>query len=87
MAPIISVFNGITVSINYRDHNPPHIHVQYGEFKAIYNIKTGERINGNLPTEQHKIVVKWARQNLQKLLKNWELASNGKQTFKIRGGI
>ena len=28
--------------MNYNDHNPPHIHVEYQDCEAIIMIKTGE---------------------------------------------
>lgn len=87
MAPIISIFNGITVSINYRDHNPPHCHAKYGEFVATYNLKTGEIMEGSFPKKQNKRVRKWARQNQKELLENWKLARSGQQTFRIPGEL
>ena len=87
MAPTVSIFYGTTVSINYRDHNPPHCHAKYGEFKAIYNLETGDMIKGNFPKGQKKMLEKWIKRYKKELLKNWELASKGKQTFKISGRI
>ena len=37
--PIISLFFGIKIMINYNDHLPPHIHVEYSGEKAIVSIK------------------------------------------------
>lgn len=33
--PEISSFYGIRVYINFREHNPPHFHAEYAEFKII----------------------------------------------------
>ena len=82
---IISVFFGIIIRIHPRDHNPPHIHAFYGDYEGLYNIKTGEKIQGNIPFKQNKIIRKWTGQNRKDLLRNWKLAYNEKQTFKIRG--
>jgi hypothetical protein len=29
--PVISMFFGLIIRMYYKDHNPPHIHVEYGE--------------------------------------------------------
>jgi hypothetical protein len=36
--PEISRFYGIIISMYYADHNPPHFHAMYGEFKATIRI-------------------------------------------------
>ncbi len=47
--PEISRFYGLVITLNINDHNPPHFHVRYGEYKAIIEIKTGALYAGNLP--------------------------------------
>ena len=39
--PTISNFYGMTIKIYFlgKEHNPPHIHVIYGEYTAAINIK------------------------------------------------
>jgi len=36
--PEISRFYGIVIRMFYDEHNPPHFHVQYGEFNAVLKI-------------------------------------------------
>jgi hypothetical protein len=36
--PVKSIFFGITVRMYYADHNPPHIHVEFHESKALCGI-------------------------------------------------
>ena len=57
--PVVSIFFGIKILINYNDHNPPHFHAEYGEFKAIFNIKTGEMMKGKFPKVGMNIIKKW----------------------------
>ncbi|WP_317045077.1 DUF4160 domain-containing protein [Halpernia humi] len=33
----------------FKDHNPPHFHVTYGEYKAVVSINDGI-VNGNMPS-------------------------------------
>ena len=39
--PEISRFYGIVVKMFYDDHNPPHFHVEYNEYRAIITIEDG----------------------------------------------
>ena len=50
--PTISLFYGMIVSMFYYDnkqHNTPHIHVSYQDFKAVYSIPEGILLEGKLP--------------------------------------
>lgn len=38
----------------FNDHNPPHFHAEYGEFKAIVDLEN-ETIKGNMPKRAFKI--------------------------------
>jgi hypothetical protein len=58
--PEISRFFGIIIKMFFLDHSPPHFHVEYGDYKAIINIKTQEIMEGELPTKQLKLVQAWA---------------------------
>ena len=82
---IIAKFLGIIVKIHFQDHPPPHFHAEYQGYEAVYNIQTGEKIEGVLPHKQNKIIIKWARQKQQKLLENWELVQNRKRPIQIKG--
>lgn len=49
--PIVSQFYGVIVRMYYDDmkhHNMPHIHIQYNDYKAVYNFN-GKYIKGNIP--------------------------------------
>ena len=39
--PQISFFYGIYIWMNFSDHQPPHFHAWYGDYKVIVNIKDG----------------------------------------------
>jgi hypothetical protein len=40
--PEISRFLGIIIRMFYNEHNPPHFHAYYNEFKAEIDIKSLE---------------------------------------------
>ncbi|HWW25168.1 MAG TPA: DUF4160 domain-containing protein [Caulobacter sp.] len=83
--PIISVFFGIVIRINFSDHNPPHLHADYQDFEALLDIWTGEVIAGGLPRAAARLVDDWIALNQAALAENWDRAYNDKLTFRIPG--
>jgi len=65
------------------EHNPPHFHAYYQEFKAMVNIQTCEIMQGNIPSKQSKLIVAWAELHKDELLADWNLAINGENPFNI----
>ncbi len=37
--PTISMFYGIKIMMYFNEHNPPHFHAKYNEFKVLIGIK------------------------------------------------
>jgi Domain of unknown function (DUF4160) len=70
--PEICRFYGIIIRMFFRDHLPPHFHVEYGEYKAKINIIDGEMIEGPLPRKALRLVQAWAEIHKDELLKNYE---------------
>lgn len=83
--PTISMFFGIIVRMycGKAEHNPPHIHVYYQEFKSMFDIMTAEMIEGNLPIRQSRLVIAWIELHREELLADWALASRGELPFRI----
>ena len=80
--PEICRFYGIIIQMFFNDHNPPHFHVVYGDFKAIININD-EIVEGFMPKRALKLVFEWMALHKTELLENWELAQNGELPKKI----
>ena len=55
--PTISMFRGIKVFINWRDHMPPHFHAAYGGQEVIVSIEELEVLDGSLPGKQLKMLL------------------------------
>lgn len=70
--PEIARFYGIIIKIFYGDHLPPHFHAVYGEFIGLFNIKTLEMIEGDLPKRAKELVVEWADINKNEMKKMWD---------------
>lgn len=81
--PIISSFYGIKIFINYNDHNEPHFHAQYGEYKCMISIEKVELIKGNMPSKQLKIILGWASLHQEQLKENWYLATIGESLYEV----
>lgn len=83
--PTISMFFGIIIRMYCapKEHNPPHFHAYYGDYKAIIDINSCELIEGNLPSKQLKLVLAWSEIRKEELLADWKLAMNGELPFKI----
>ncbi len=77
--PTISEFFGIKILMYWDEHNPPHFHAEYGDFKAIVSIQDAVVIKGALPVKQLKLALAWCEIHKDELMKNWESGKvNGK---------
>ena len=81
--PEISLFCGIRVTMFYSDHNPPHFHAEYGNFKALIDIQESCVIRGALPNRQLKLILAWCELHRDELMQNWELAKDNQPLNKI----
>ena len=71
--PVLSKFYGISIKMYFKqsEHNPPHIHAIYGEYMAAINIRTGEILEGNLPTRALSLVQEWLKVHRNEVLNIW----------------
>lgn len=83
--PIVSQFYGVIVRMYYDDmkqHNTPHIHVQYEESKAIYDFNAF-CLKGKLPNKQSKMVEAWILIHSEELQLLWKLMQENNEFFNI----
>ena len=71
--PEISRFLGIVISMLYNDHQPPHFHAEYGEYKIQVSINDGI-VDGRFPRRALNAVMEWYLLHKDELLENWYLA-------------
>ncbi len=77
--PEISRFLGIIIYMYFNDHDPPHFHARYNEFRGKLTINELQLIEGLLPKRVLALVLEWANNNRTELLENWEtLKKEGK---------
>ena len=81
--PEISLFYGIRITMNWNEHNPPHFHAEYGEYKASILIREGVADVGYLPNKQLKLITAWCEIHKDELMQNWELSKQNKPMNRI----
>jgi hypothetical protein len=80
--PEISRFYGLIILMNFKDHDPPHFHVWYGDFKAIVTIPDGI-VKGEMPQRALKMIFDWLEIHREELMIDWELSQKGEKLNKI----
>jgi hypothetical protein len=81
--PEISRFFGIVIKMFFGDHAPPHFHAEYGNEKAVFDIRTLMLIRGSLSPRAFGLVIEWAAQHQSELLDLWERASKNESLYKV----
>lgn len=72
--PTVAIIDGIRIEMRPKgkEHNPPHIHAIYGDFRAMFEIKTGQHIWGLFPPKQTKIVSAYVASHSKELSSLWD---------------
>ena len=85
--PVISQFYGILIYI-YKElnerHHLPHFHAHYAEYKAVYDFD-GNRLAGELPRKQNKLVDAWCAIHQDELTAAWTAWNDSGEIIKIEG--
>lgn len=81
--PTISRFFGITITMYFDDHGPPHFHVRAAGHGAKVQIDTLEVLDSDLPRRELRLVLAWAEVHSMELAENWRLAREGDTLKKI----
>ena len=83
--PTLSMFFGIIIRMYYapKEHNPPHIHAYYQNYKTVIDINTCEIIEGEIPPRQLRLIIAWIEIHREDLLADWKLCQNGEKPFAI----
>jgi len=81
--PEISRFLGIVIAMYYKEHGPPHFHAKYGNQTGVFSIVELKLIEGSLPMRVISVVLEWAFEYRDELMKDWNLAMAKKPLHKI----
>ncbi len=71
--PTIAMFYGIIIRMycSPGEHNPPHFHAYYQNYRATIDIQSCEILDGSLPSRQRKLVLAWAEIHKEELMADW----------------
>ena len=70
--PVIARFYGILIKMYFKEHGIPHFHAIYGEFTGVFDVKTLEMIEGDLPSRAQRLVLDWADRYKDELEDMWK---------------
>lgn len=72
--PEISRFYGIVIKMFFKpkEHEPSHIHALYGEYMGVFDIKTYQMTEGDLPNKAQELVKEWLNMYSSELQKMWD---------------
>ncbi len=68
--PEISRFYGILIKMYFNEHNPPHFHAEYQDYKAIITIQKGI-VDGKMPKRALKLIFEWLELHKEELFEVW----------------
>ncbi len=72
--PVISRFRGIILRMYLRqkEHNPPHIHAEYGRTVGLFSLENGEMFEGDLDKKMRGFVTNFILYYKEQLIEMWE---------------
>ncbi|MCE5266660.1 MAG: DUF4160 domain-containing protein [Planctomycetaceae bacterium] len=70
--PVIARFYGIAIKMYFKEHGVPHFHAVYGEFNGVFDVRSLEMIEGDLPSRARRLVKEWATTYREELAKMWK---------------
>ena len=72
--PEIARFYGLIVKMYFQqsEHNPPHIHIIYGEYIGVIDIQSLEMLEGDLPPKGYAMAAEWTKLHQKELQSMWE---------------
>ena len=72
--PEIVRFYGIIIKMFFKpkEHEPAHIHALYNENVGIFDIRTHEMTEGDMPLRAQQLVKEWMSEHKDELLNMWQ---------------
>jgi len=81
--PTISVFFGIVIRMYFDDHNPPRIHAEYRDDKAVFDFR-GNILAGDISSRTAvRLIREWIDLHQFELVQTWNNMQAGKGFKKI----
>ena len=81
--PEISRFFGVVIRMFFNEHDPPHVHVEFQDNKAVFDL-AGNITHGGLKSRTAvRLVREWIDLHVDDLREDWELARAGRELNRI----
>jgi len=84
--PELARFFGIVVRMFaelVEPHHRPHFHAYYSDHTAVFAVDEVERIAGQFPRRQERLVLAWAEIHQSELNAAWQALQGGRAPSKI----
>ena len=81
--PELSRFLGISILMYFDDHNPPHFHARYNDYRALISIDELKILEGHLPARILGLVIEWAELHKKELMQDWAMVKTTGNYVKI----
>jgi hypothetical protein len=59
----------------FNEHNPPHFHAEYGEYRIIVDLND-EVVKGFMPKRALILIFEWLELHKEELIANWKICQN-----------
>lgn len=69
--PTVEVFDGIKIEMYGNDHNPPHVHISYAEYRCLLGIQTRIVYAGRLPVKELRKAKLFVETHEESLIMLW----------------
>ena len=66
-----------------KEHQMPHIHIEYGEYKAVISFPDCKKLADDFPNDKLKLVIAWVEILQDELMADRKLAVSGQPVYKI----
>ena len=70
--PVLYRFGSFVIRMYANDHNPPHVHVEGVDFRALVTIGSIEILQGAIPAKHRDEALRWIAEHRTELLRRWE---------------
>jgi hypothetical protein len=75
-------FYGMVIQMFGNDHNPPHLHIFYNDYKEVIKLVNGKIMKGDLPSGQLNFIKLCNVLHKEELLDNFNYLRAEIKTFK-----
>lgn len=69
--PVLKDFGGFQIMMYFHDHNPPHVHVESADFRALVSIEDAGIFDGSIDAKFRRDALDWVKEHKNELLRKW----------------